>query len=132
MNRFAVRRAVLGVALLGLMATGAQALDGAVAERQGPGEVLVKWQDANPVDVYVSSQPDAAPGKAKLVAKADRDGVYRADWSGPGRPYFILRDEPRRRRRSRRRAPADARPRLELPRCRRLSGRRTASTCAGG
>lgn len=90
-----VRTAVLsfasGVALLTLFATRACALD--VVERATPGEFVLHWRDANPVDVYVSARPDATPATARLLVRGDRDGLYRARWTRPARPYFTLRDQ---------------------------------------
>jgi protein-tyrosine phosphatase len=62
------------------------------AERIEADLVRVHWADAGAVDVYVATDPDAAPDKAKPVVSADTAGVY--DWKGPSgqRPYFILRD----------------------------------------
>jgi protein-tyrosine phosphatase len=93
MNNRTGLRAVLGSALIWLVATAAQALEGAIAERTAPDEIILHWQDANPVDVYVSAKPDAAPAAARLLVRADRDGVYHAHWTQPARPYFTLRDE---------------------------------------
>lgn len=88
-NRFAPT----AVVLLSLWASRALALDGAVAERKGPAEIALTWNDANPVDVYVSTKPDAAPAKATLLVRGDRDGAYQARWTKAERPYFTLRDE---------------------------------------
>lgn len=93
MNRSAAARTVLGAALVWFAATAAHALDGAVAERSGSGEIVLHWRDPNPVDVSVSARPDAPPATARLLARGDRDGLYRARWTRPERPYFTLRDE---------------------------------------
>jgi protein-tyrosine phosphatase len=94
MNRFIVARATIGATLVWLAASAAHSLDGAVAERAASGEIVLHWRDPNPVDVYVSIKPDAAPSRAKLLVRGDRDGGYRAEWTRPERPYFTLRDEP--------------------------------------
>jgi protein-tyrosine phosphatase len=82
-----------GVVLLGLFAAPAYGLDFAVADRGAPGEIVLRWQDANPVDVYVSAKRGDALGSSRLLVRGDRDGVYHAHWTQPGRPYFTLRDE---------------------------------------
>ena len=93
MNSCSVVRAVAGAVLIWLGATAAYALDNAIAEQGAPGEIVLHWRDANPVDVYVSAKPDAAPAAAKRLVRGDRDGLYRVAWTRPERPYFILRDE---------------------------------------
>src|SRR5271165_95127 len=93
MNRFAAARTLFGAALIWLSATGAQALEAPAAERAPTGEIVIRWQDVDPVDVYASAKPDATPAAAKLLVHGDRDGVYRARWTHPSRPYFTLRDE---------------------------------------
>ena len=62
-------------------------------ERSQPGLIVLRWQDANPVDVYVSAAPDSTPANARILVRGDRDGAYRVTWDRPARPYFILRDE---------------------------------------
>lgn len=81
-----------GVALLTLFAVSAHALDAPSAERTAPHEIVLRWRGADPVDVYVSARADAAPAAAKRLVRSDRDGVYRAAWTRPARPYFTLRD----------------------------------------
>ncbi len=87
--------------LVGALAAGALllqpltalALDGADAERAAPDQVTVSWQGRDPVDVYVSFRPDAPISQARLLARADRGGVFIAEQTEPKRPYFILRDD---------------------------------------
>src|SRR5579859_6694759 len=93
MSRFTTPLALLGASLVWLTATSVHALDGATAERGPAGEIVLHWRDADPVDVYVSARPDAAPAAARLLVRGDRDGLYRASWNRPERPYFTLRDE---------------------------------------
>jgi protein-tyrosine phosphatase len=81
-----------GVTLLVLLATSTHPADAPSAERGAPHEIILHWRGADPVDVYVSAKADASPGAAKLLAPGDRDGVYRAAWARPERPYFTLRD----------------------------------------
>jgi protein-tyrosine phosphatase len=71
----------------------ALALDGADVERAAPDRLTVTWQGGDPVDVYVSDQPDASLLASRQIARADRRNVAVLDRAGPGRPYFILRDE---------------------------------------
>jgi len=93
MNSFTALRALFGASVLWLAANAAHALDSAVAERAAPGEIALRWQASHPVDVYVSTKPDATPAKATLLVRGDRDGAYQAHWTKAERPYFILRDE---------------------------------------
>ncbi len=71
----------------------ALALDGANVERGAADRLTVTWQGSDPVDVYVSDQPDASILASRQIARADRRGVVVMDRAGPARPYFILRDE---------------------------------------
>ncbi len=71
----------------------ALALGGASVDRTAPQRVAVRWQGGDPVDVYVSTEPDAAVGKARLLARADRRSLYVMKRTGSARPYFILVDE---------------------------------------
>ena len=71
----------------------ALALDGATVERAAPNQVTVSWQGGDPVDVYVSAQPDAPIAASIRVARADRRGVFVLKRTGPSRPYFILKDD---------------------------------------
>jgi protein-tyrosine phosphatase len=71
----------------------ALAVEGADVERAASNQVTVSWQSDDPVDVYVSSQPDASIARARLLARADRHGRLVVDRTGPTRPYFILKDE---------------------------------------
>jgi protein-tyrosine phosphatase len=93
MLRSIAPKTLLGAALLWAAATAAHALDSAVAERSGPDIIALRWRAEHPVDVYVSTKPDAAPAKATLLVRADRDGAYQAHWTKAVRPYFTLRDE---------------------------------------
>ena len=84
--------AVAAGALL-LQPIAALALDGADVQRPAPNQVTVSWQGADPVDVYVSTKPDASIAEARRVARADRQGVFVMERNEPARPYFILKDE---------------------------------------
>jgi protein-tyrosine phosphatase len=83
----------LAATLCWLAPLAAQALEAQDVERGADGHLMVRWSGADPVDVYVSALPDAPIGKARLVARADRDGAYAFTAAEPARPYFILRDE---------------------------------------
>lgn len=85
--------ATLAGAALAFHPLAALALDGAQVERTGTDQVVVRWQGDDPVDIYVSSRPDAPLAAAKLVARADRQGAYTVAQTDPSRPYFILKDE---------------------------------------
>jgi protein-tyrosine phosphatase len=93
MNSFTVLRAMFGASGLWLAANAAHALYGAIAERAAPDQIVLHWKADHPVDIYVSTKPDAAPAKAMLLVRGDRDGAYQVHWAKTDRPYFILRDE---------------------------------------
>jgi protein-tyrosine phosphatase len=63
-----------------------------LVERVAADRLAVRWQSADPVNVYVAMRPDASLKQARLLVRADRDGAYEASAPGPGRPYYILRD----------------------------------------
>jgi len=69
------------------------AIDAPDVERAAPDQIIVRWKSSDAVDVFLAARPDAPIGKARLAARADRDGLYKADWTDPARPYVILRDE---------------------------------------
>jgi protein-tyrosine phosphatase len=69
------------------------ALSAPLAERLGPDHVRIHWLGDGPVDVYVSSDPDASINQAERVAFADATGIFDFRKNMPERPYFILRDE---------------------------------------
>jgi protein-tyrosine phosphatase len=85
--------AALSAGMLLLRPLAANALEAPVVERAAPDRVVVRWRGDDPVDVYMAARPDAAIDKARLVAHADRDGVYAVNVADPARPYFILQDE---------------------------------------
>lgn len=87
------RRTAALSSLLLLLASPAFAIEGANTERTPDGAVVVRWSGGDPVDVYVSTLPDASIGKAKRLAKGDRAGLFTDKRPGERRPYFILRDE---------------------------------------
>ena len=114
----------LAAGVLLLQPLTALALDGADVERAAPDRVTISWRGDDPVDVYVSNRPDASIAAARLLTRADVRGVFVVERMGPARPYFILKDQRDGSLRAGCRAIAAARPRLELPRSRRLSRRR--------
>ncbi|MFC0205512.1 tyrosine-protein phosphatase [Novosphingobium soli] len=61
-------------------------------ERAAPDKLVVRWSDADPVDVLQADRPDAAPGEARLVSGKDADGRFEATVTPGTRPYFLLRD----------------------------------------
>ncbi len=65
---------------------------GGVVERDPAGGLVLRWTDANPVDVFASPRADATPASATLVSRADADGQEAVADAGPERRYFILRD----------------------------------------
>lgn len=70
----------------------AYAISDADVERTAPDHLMVSWTDPDPVDVYVSSKPDAAIGDARRVAQADRDGKYDLEVTPGERVYLLLHD----------------------------------------
>lgn len=62
-------------------------------ERSAPDVLTVAWQDKDPVDVYVTTDPAGDVSKAKLLSDDDRDGSYVLPAAGVERRYFLLRDE---------------------------------------
>lgn len=87
------RRLTFALLAFALLAPAARAeVTAAEALRAEPGKVVVTWQAKGPVDVYLSDDPDAAIGKAKLVSGKDGDGRYDAAADMLERPYFLLRD----------------------------------------
>lgn len=89
-----MRKTISQTLLLGLIAaaTPAYAIDNAVVTRIDAGHVAVEWKDADPVSVFVSSDPQADPKNAEVVAKADRSGRVVVPYATTDRRYFTLRD----------------------------------------
>jgi len=54
--------------------------------------LTITWTDADAVDVFVSSDPAAAPKAAKLISKLDADGRHQVTTDTVSRQYFLLRD----------------------------------------
>ncbi|WP_298288834.1 tyrosine-protein phosphatase [Novosphingobium sp.] len=80
------------LAMLQVTAIHAAPPDAAAVVRDSEGNLLVSWTASNPVDVFVSEQPDAKFASSSLLSAKDVDG--RAVLANPGtrRRYFILRD----------------------------------------
>lgn len=89
-----MRKTILATFSIGLIAaaTPALAIEQAVVNRIDAGHVAVEWKDTDPVSVFVSADPEAEPGKATVVAKADRSGRVVVPSTATERRYFILRD----------------------------------------
>lgn len=82
------------LAALGACATTPAAIESAEVERTAAGAYRVVWaaQPENaPVDLLVAQAPDAAGRAARLVSRADRDGVHELALESAPRPYFELR-----------------------------------------
>lgn len=93
MTRMARRSAGLFAAAMLCLAGQALALDAPAVERPAPDKIEIRWAGSDPVDVYVSTRPDAPIRAARRLARGDRDGDFVADWAAPERPYVILKDE---------------------------------------
>jgi len=76
-----------------LQPVSARALDGASVERVAPDRLVVRWQGADPVDVFVSDKPDSPLAGAGPVVRGDTLGTTTVERTDPRRPYFILKDE---------------------------------------
>ena len=90
-------RRITGIATLAfLLASGQVAFAGVIGaplvERASADKVVVSWTGQDPVDVYVSDQPNGPLAQAKRVSAADRDGRHELDITATARPYFVLRD----------------------------------------
>lgn len=79
-------------ATVALAAPGARAVTDAVVERLDPTTLIVRWRDADPVDVYLAASPTQTVKDARLVVRADRDGEERLTVEADSRPYVLLRD----------------------------------------
>lgn len=78
--------------MLGLSISSAYAIEQAEVQRIDGQSVTIRWQDRDPVSVYVASAPDAALGAATLVAKDQRKGALKVENPVGERRYYILRD----------------------------------------
>lgn len=79
------------VALL-LTAGPALALENASVTRTGPNALAISWAANGPVDVLVSTDPDATLQTASLVSKADADGRHSLEAGIRDRRYILLHD----------------------------------------
>jgi protein-tyrosine phosphatase len=68
-------------------------IDKAQVDRTAAGELSVTWSDSNPVDVFVTGDPNGSIEKARLLSDNDHDGRYVFSAAGVDRRYFLLRDE---------------------------------------
>jgi protein-tyrosine phosphatase len=55
--------------------------------------MFVRWHGNDPVDVYLTANPDGSFQAARRMTKADRDGEFIVEPLPPFRPYFLLRPE---------------------------------------
>lgn len=93
MNHKPIVLATLCVPLLLAAPAGeARSLQNATVERIGATELVVRWQDADPVDVYVADRPDQPREQSRRVSEADRDGSFTLTVRPGERAYFLLRD----------------------------------------
>jgi protein-tyrosine phosphatase len=87
----------LKIALMLVFAASAPALHaappaGAMVTRNDQGNLVVTWTDANPVDVFASSHPDAKFTRSGVVSANDADGQEVLVDNGSDRRFFLLRD----------------------------------------
>ncbi|WP_336969424.1 tyrosine-protein phosphatase [Sphingobium aromaticiconvertens] len=96
MTRMMIRAAALTSLPLVAMLAGPAALAGTITdpivERVSPDRLVVRWKDADAVDVLQADGADTAAGSATLVSAKDKDGVHEVQVRGTARPYFLLRD----------------------------------------
>lgn len=78
--------------VLGLPSLAHARISAAQVERSDAGTLDIRWSADHPVDVYESGSPQAAIGKAKLLARADDDGHYSLPVTDRARHYFLLVD----------------------------------------
>ncbi len=80
--------------LIALLLTGTAHAETAAPRvtRTAPDALTLTWAGTDPVDVYVSADPEASPAKARLVSPADRDGTETVKVSPGDRAYFLLKD----------------------------------------
>jgi protein-tyrosine phosphatase len=86
----------LPVRLFAVLATfsissAAFAIDKAEVHRDAA-TLVVQWQSANPVDVYLVSSSDADIASGTKVSSHDVDGEYSVQDTSTDRQYFVLRD----------------------------------------
>lgn len=72
-------------------ASGASATDAVDLVRIDDATVLVRWQDSDPVDIFVSDSPDRTAGAVPVVS-ASRTGEARIALPVERRAYVVLRD----------------------------------------
>ncbi len=79
--------------IIAASAADAHAIEDASIERSAPTKIVVRWRDADPVDVYLARDPDTLIEDATRVSGADRDGEQALSVDVGARPYILLRDQ---------------------------------------
>lgn len=76
------------------LGTAAQAgtIEAPILERVDDGTAVVRWRDADPVDVFIVDRADARPAEARLVSPGDGDGRHELALPTSPRAYVLLRD----------------------------------------
>ncbi len=87
--RFALKATVAIAITFGALP--AYAVDNATVVRSKPDEVTISWKSAEPVDVYVTDNPQGLISSAKLVSAKDDDGVHIYVTNASTRAYYLLR-----------------------------------------
>ena len=82
----------LSLALLSLSVPLAARVSDPAVERDAQGQLLLRWQDANPVDVYRIDAPSKAMGPPRLVASDVANGQYAMATPDHVRGWFVLKD----------------------------------------
>lgn len=83
------------ISLVSLLLAGAAhagAIEAPTVTRTAPDALTISWTGSDPVDVFLSDDPAAAPGKATLVSAADRDGTETVKVTPGQRVYVLLKD----------------------------------------
>jgi protein-tyrosine phosphatase len=77
---------------LAMTSSAALAIDNAVVTRKDAQNLVISWQNSDPVSVFVATSPAAAPEAATPLASDQRGGSLTIPATGNERRYFILRD----------------------------------------
>ncbi len=70
----------------------ADAISAPHVERMSADKVAVTWTSKDPIEVYVSDQPNVPLPQTTRVSTGDQDGRHEMNVAPAGRPYFTLRD----------------------------------------
>jgi protein-tyrosine phosphatase len=86
-----MKRLTILAALLAGISPATAAVENANVQRTAEG-LTIRWQAKGAVDVYAAADPAATVKQAKLIAKADADGMHSLPDDATARTYFLLKD----------------------------------------